>query len=99
MQLNIDENAAGTLMTLLVKDQSLVTSSELARLMLSTRELCGIEDQTGKRRAAFTYSPEFFVALDLSPCGKIWIAIAPVEDGDIEERAPLIDDEDALVTC
>jgi hypothetical protein len=97
-QLNIDEASAGTLMTLLIKDQSLVTSSELARLMLSTREICGIEDQTGKRRVAFTYSSEFFVALDLSPCGKIWLAIAPVEDGDSEERAPLID-EDSLVTC
>lgn len=97
-QLNIDESSAETLMTLLVKDQSLVASNELARLMLSTREICGIEDQTGKRRVAFEYSEESFISLDLSPSGKIWIAIAPVEDGDIEERAPLME-EDSLVTC
>lgn len=96
-QLNIDENAAGTLMTLLVKDQQLLTSTELARLMLSTRELCGIEDQTGKRRINFTYGEESFVPLNLLPRGKIWLAIAPVDDGD-EERAPLMN-EDALVTC
>mmetsp|Transcript_104732 Transcript_104732/g.337682 ORF Transcript_104732/g.337682 Transcript_104732/m.337682 type:complete len:339 (-) Transcript_104732:113-1129(-) len=98
-QLNIDESAASTLMTLLVKDQSLVASTELARLMLSTRELCGIEDQTGKRRVAFEYSEECFVSLDLSPGGKIWIAIAPVEDGEADERAPLIQEDSLLVTC
>lgn len=97
-QLNIDESAASTLMTILVKDQSLVTSRELARLILSTRELCGIEDQTGKRRVAFEYSEECFVSLDLSPSGKIWIAIAPVEDAELDERAALMQ-EDSLVTC
>merc|ERR1712217_797134 len=98
-QLNIDENSAGTLMTLLVKDQALVGSSELGRLMLSTRELIGIEDQPGKRRwTSFTYSEAFFEALGLSPSGKIWIAIAPVEDGDSDEKAPLIQ-EDSLLNC
>merc|ERR1712224_656075 len=97
-QINVDEDKSGALMTLLVKDQSLMTSQEVARLMISTREICGIEDQTGKRRETFTYSEDSFVALTLSPCGKIWIAIAPVEDGD-EEQRPLMQDEDALVTC
>lgn len=96
-QVNIEEAASATVLTLLVKDQSLIASSELARLMLSTREVFGIEDQTGKRRTDFTYSEECFVALNLLPRGRIWLAIAPVDDGD-EERAPLVK-EDALVTC
>mmetsp|Transcript_73064 Transcript_73064/g.144883 ORF Transcript_73064/g.144883 Transcript_73064/m.144883 type:complete len:324 (-) Transcript_73064:33-1004(-) len=97
-QLNIDESAAGTLMTLLVKDQALVASTELGRLMISTRELCGIEDQTGKRRMIFDYSEENFISLDLSPSGKIWIAIAPVDDSEPHERERLLSEEDAL-TC
>jgi len=96
-QLNINESESGTLMTLLVKDQALMVSTELARLMLSTREICGIEDQTGKRKVDFTYSEESFVCLSLLPRGKIWIAIAPVEDID-EEKAPLMRDDD-LVQC
>lgn len=97
-QMNIDEESTSTLMTLLVKDQQLIASQEVARLMLSTREICGIEDQTGKRRVEFTYSEDSFIALNLTPQGTIWLAIAPVEDGD-EERAPLMRDEDSLVTC
>lgn len=93
-QMNINESESSSLMTLLVKDQALMVSTELARLVLSIREICGIEDQTGKRRTDFTYSEESFVALSLRPHGKIWIAIAPVEDID-EEKAPLIR-EDAL---
>jgi len=96
-QMNINESETGALMTLLVKDQGLAISTELARLMLSTREICGIEDQTGKRKVDFTYSEDSFVALSLLPRGKIWIAIAPVEDID-EEKAPLIRDDD-LVQC
>lgn len=96
-QLNINESEASTLMTLMVKDQALMVSTEVARLMLSTRELCGIEDQTGKRKVDFTYSEDSFVCLTLVPRGKIWIAIAPVEDLD-EEKAPLIR-EDSLVQC
>lgn len=96
-QMNINETESGTLMTLLVKDQSLMVSTELARLMLSTREICGIEDQTGKRKVDFNYDLDSFVALSLLPRGKIWIAIAPVEDMD-EEKAPLIR-EDSLVQC
>lgn len=98
LQLNIDENSPSTLLTLLVKDQTLMASSELARLMLSTRELCGIEDQTGKRRTTFEYTEDFFIPLGLSPRGTIWLALAPVEDWDDSEQAPLIQD-DALVTC
>jgi len=97
-QMNIDEESTSTLMTLLVKDQQMIATQEVARLMLSTREICGIEDQTGKRRVEFTYSQDSFIALNLTPQGKIWLAIAPVEDGD-EERAPLMRDEDSLVTC
>jgi len=96
-QMNINETESGTLMTLFVKDQALMLSTELARLCLSTREICGIEDQTGKRKVDFTYSEDSFVALSLLPSGKIWIAIAPVEDID-EERHPLIR-EDSLVAC
>jgi len=96
-QLNIDENAASTLMTLLVKDQALVASTELGRLMISTRELCGIEDQTGKRRIISDYSEQNFVSLDLSPSGKIWIAITPVDDSEPHELQGLLTEEDALM--
>merc|ERR1712087_509156 len=57
LQMNIDESASGALMT----------SSELARVMLSTREVCGIEDQTGKRKIDFQYSKENFIPLTLLP--------------------------------
>jgi len=98
-QLNMNESETSTLMTLLVKDQTMLINMELARLMLSTRELCSIEDQTGKRRTQFTWGEESFVCCNLSPHGRIWIAIAPVEDMD-EERAPLMHaDEDQLVMC
>eukprot|EP00440_Ansanella_granifera_P030236 gb/GFBE01032852.1/.p1 GENE.gb/GFBE01032852.1/~~gb/GFBE01032852.1/.p1 ORF type:complete len:327 (+),score=66.66 gb/GFBE01032852.1/:1-981(+) len=98
-QLNIDESSPDTLMTLFIKDQALLTNSELARVTLSTREICGVEDQTGKRRSTFAYSEEFFLPLSLSPSGTIWIAIAPVDDGaGDEERAPLMQ-EDSLMTC
>jgi len=96
-QMNINENDTGCLMTLFVKDQTLVMSTELARLTLATREVLSIEDQTGKRKVDFTYSEDSFICLSLLPHGKIWLAIAPVEDMD-EERAPLIR-EDALVNC
>lgn len=96
-QMNINENDSTTMMTLLVKDQGLLAGSELARLMLSIREVCGIEDQTGKRRTDFVYSTEHFVELKLLPRGTIWLAIAPVDDLD-EEKAPLMND-DSLVTC
>lgn len=98
VQLNINESSPNTLLTLLVKDQNMIGGSELGRLNLSTPELCGIEDQTGKRRIAFDYSEDFFVPLGLSPMGTIWLAIAPVEDWDESERTPLVH-EDALVTC
>jgi len=81
-QMNIAESQESDILTLFVKDQSLVASTEMAKLCLSTRELCGIEDQTGKRRVDFTYSDDSFVALKLLPRGQIWIAIAPVEDVD-----------------
>jgi len=97
-QLNMNENESSTLMTLLVKDQAMLLNTEIARLMLSTRELCSIEDQTGKRRTQFTWGEESFVCLNLSPSGRIWLAISPVEDID-EERAPLMHTEDALVQC
>jgi len=90
-QLNIDEGNPSDLMTLLVKDQSLVASTVIAKLVLSTAELCGIEDQTGKRRSGFTYSHEYFIPLGLSPTGNVWIAAAPVDDFD---RA--LDDDDRL---
>jgi len=99
-QVNLDESSMGTSMTLLVKDQSFLTSGELARLILSTSELCGIEDQTGKRRISFEYNDDSFVPLSLSPSGKIWIAVSPVEDvDDGGETAPLIDDDHLLGTC
>jgi len=91
-QMNINESDTSSLMTLFVKDQGMITGTEMARLMLSTREVCGIEDQTGKRRVGFTYSDESFVPLSLVPRGKIYLAIAPVEDND-EELAPLMNDD------
>eukprot|EP00437_Effrenium_voratum_P009238 CAMPEP_0181430244 /NCGR_PEP_ID=MMETSP1110-20121109/17620_1 /TAXON_ID=174948 /ORGANISM="Symbiodinium sp., Strain CCMP421" /LENGTH=116 /DNA_ID=CAMNT_0023553547 /DNA_START=697 /DNA_END=1047 /DNA_ORIENTATION=- len=97
-QLNIDENSPDTLMTLLAKDQSLLTNSEIARLTLSTRELCGIEDQTGKRRSTFSYDEDSFLELSLNPSGKIWIAVAPVDEAAEEERSLLLQ-EDSLLPC
>lgn len=96
-QMNIDEASSGSLLTLMVKDQSLMSSTEIGRLIITTREVCGVEDATGKKRVDFMYSEESFVSMNLMPRGKIWIAIAPVEDAD-EEKAPLMQ-EDALVTC
>lgn len=98
LQLNINESSPSNMLTLLVKDQALLTSSELARLSLSTRELLSIEDQTGKRRIAFDYSENYFVPLGLSPTGTIWLAVAPVEEWDDSERTPLVKD-DSLLTC
>jgi len=98
LQLNINEDSPADLLTLLVKDQTVMASSELARLNLATREMCGIEDQTGKRRRFLDFTEEFFVPLSLSPQGTIWVAIAPVEDWDDSERTPLIHD-DELMTC
>lgn len=96
-QINISDDL-DAMMTLQVKDQALMGSSEIGKLNLSAREVFGIEDQTGKRRSSFSYCEECFVELNLIPRGRIWIAIAPVDDID-EERAPLIGDEDSLVTC
>merc|ERR1719486_566418 len=87
-QVNINESETATLMTLLVKDQALMVSTELGRLVKSTREILAIEDRTGKRISGFTYSKDNFEELSLVPRGKIWIAIAPVDDLD-EDRKPL----------
>jgi len=99
LQFNIDESAPSSIMTILVKDQKMMASSELARLMLSTRELLGVEEQTGKRRRHFEYSQEFFVPLSLSPSGTIWLAMAPVEDWDDNEKAPLLQDDNVFLCC
>lgn len=96
-QLNFEDTSSSNVMTLFVRDQSLVLSSELARLTLSNREVCGIEDRTGKRRASFNYDEGSFVALSMMPRGKIWLAIAPVEEHDDEHKSLL--HEDDLVTC
>lgn len=98
-QLNINEGQPHALVTLLLKDQSLLASTEIARLVLSTAELCGIEDQTGKRRIGFTYSPEYFVPLTLHPTGQIWIAVAPVDDRADDEMDSLLQDDDHLLPC
>jgi len=99
LQFNIDEAYPSTQLTLLVKDQGVMGSNELARLLLTTRELCGIEDQTGKRRASFEYSEDSFVLLALAPRGSIWVALAPVEDFDDSERAPLMSDDALILAC
>lgn len=96
-QLNFDDSRTDNVMTLMVRDQSLILSSELAKLTLSNREVCGIEDRTGKRRVSFNYDEGSFVALNMMPRGKIWLAIAPVQEYD-EEKAGLLAD-DSLVTC
>eukprot|EP00811_Abedinium_folium_P002846 NODE_12618_length_1213_cov_6.488950.p1 GENE.NODE_12618_length_1213_cov_6.488950~~NODE_12618_length_1213_cov_6.488950.p1 ORF type:complete len:341 (-),score=108.36 NODE_12618_length_1213_cov_6.488950:112-1134(-) len=100
-QLNLDENSKSQTMTLQVKDQTMIASSELARVKISTREICCIEDQTGKRRMDLMYTQESFVKLSLAPRGSIWIAIAPVEDSlDLEETKVLMRDrDDDLLTC
>mmetsp|Transcript_24130 Transcript_24130/g.60233 ORF Transcript_24130/g.60233 Transcript_24130/m.60233 type:complete len:327 (+) Transcript_24130:81-1061(+) len=98
LQFNIDESSPATSLTLLVKDQGVVGSAELGRLMLSTRELCGIEDQTGKRRVHFDYREDSFVPLGLAPQGMVWLALSPVEEWEESDRAPLLQ-EDALLPC
>lgn len=95
-QMNIEEDLS-SIMTLRVMDQALLASTEVGKLVLSSREIFGIEDQTGKRRRQFNYTNEHFVQLKLIPQGMIWLAIAPVDDID-EERAPLMH-EDSLMTC
>jgi hypothetical protein len=96
-QMNLNESDVHSLMTILVKDQSMIGSSELARLNLSTREICGIEDATGKRRMQFSYSEECFVELSMLPRGKLWMAIAPVCEEEDEKQALLRNDDH--VTC
>eukprot|EP00913_Durusdinium_trenchii_P034360 g32145.t1 len=66
-----------------------------ARVTLSTREICGIEDQTGKRRSTFSYDQESFVELTLMP-----LAVAPVDEanGDDETKL-LLQNEDSLLPC
>mmetsp|Transcript_36246 Transcript_36246/g.107680 ORF Transcript_36246/g.107680 Transcript_36246/m.107680 type:complete len:348 (+) Transcript_36246:98-1141(+) len=97
-QMNIDEAESSTLLTIIVKDQTWVASAELGRLMLSTREMCGIEDQTGKRRLSMEYDESCFVALELVPRGKIWIALKPVDDtDDPDDRGPGNDDDNLLM--
>lgn len=98
-QLNLDQGALNTTMTLLVKDQTMVASTELARVKVSTRELLCIEDQTGKRHSEFMYDEEYFVRLSLMPQGNIWIALSPVEDGNEENRPLMTDGDELLVTC
>jgi hypothetical protein len=94
VQLNIDEGRPASILTLLIKDQTLLTSAELGRLVLSTAEVCGIEDQTGKRKTNFTYSTEHFVPLSLNPQGTIWLAVAPVDDCNDPEGARLLDGDE-----
>lgn len=94
-QVNINESQPHSLMTILVKDQSLLANSEIARLVVSTAELCGIEDQTGKRRAGFSYSEETFLPLSLHPMGQMWIAVAPVDEVNQEGGTEV----DGLLTC
>merc|ERR1712194_165932 len=98
VQININQGNLSQSLTVLVNDQSLLRSQEIGRVTLSTAELVAIEQQTGARHHGFTYSEEHFVHLDLRPRGKIWLAIAPVEDRDDFEGAPLLED-DTLVTC
>lgn len=99
LQFNVDEAYPSEQLTLLVRDQGIVGSGELGRLTLTTREILGIEDQTGKRRSYFEYAEENFVPLGLTPAGTIWIALAPVEEWDDSERAFLINDDSLLPTC
>merc|ERR1712194_784396 len=85
-QLNVDENDPTELFTILIRDQSLLTSSTLCKLQMKSADLLQIEAQTGGQGADFTYSPNFFQELKLSPRGKIWIRVAPIED----EKLPLM---------
>jgi hypothetical protein len=98
-QINMNESETGTLMTLLVKDQSMVGSTEIARLNMSTREICGVEDATGKRRNVFSYTDDNFVELSMLPRGKIWIAIAPVCEEEDERQALLRESGKEDVMC
>jgi hypothetical protein len=101
-QMNMNESDTSALMTLLVKDQSMIGSTEIAKLTLSTREICSVEDATGKRRMTFRWGQEddAFVEMSMLPHGKIFIAIAPVCEEDDEKQALLSEKrEDALMTC
>merc|ERR1712126_652983 len=91
-QLNLDMNSsdgdAMNALTLLVKDQSLVSSTVLGRKTLTMREVYRIEACTGRITEEFTWSAPYFMEQRLEPEGRIWFRIAPVE----EEAAPLMDD-------
>jgi len=90
-QLNLDDSVAqggedSDVLTILVKDQTLVSSNVLGKKALTMREILGIENSTGKASDEFSWSDECFVELRLVPEGRIWLRIAPVE----EEGAPLL---------
>jgi hypothetical protein len=97
-QVNIGEDQAAK-MTLLVKDQAMMVSTELARVVLTKKEVFAIEDSTGKQQERnFSYSEENFQQVKLGPRGTIWIAIAPVDEWE-EEKKPLMRDDSMSVTC
>jgi len=98
-QMNMNESDTGALMTLLVKDQSMIGSTELAKLTLSTREICSVEDATGKRKNTFRWIQDDFVEMSMLPHGKILLAIAPVCEEDDEKQALLRGRDDSLMAC
>lgn len=88
-QMNVDESSSTDLMTLFVKDQHLISSTEIARVNLGVGEILAIEEKTGKQTTDLTYDEHCFLAVDLQPRGRMWIAIAPVDDGN-DERSWLM---------
>jgi hypothetical protein len=98
-QINLNQSDTSTQFTLVVKDQAIMASSELARLVLNTPDVLHVEDKTGKRSNEFSYSEEHFDKHQMSPQGWIWIAVAPVDDQPDEERKPLMTDDSLSITC
>mmetsp|Transcript_53741 Transcript_53741/g.114707 ORF Transcript_53741/g.114707 Transcript_53741/m.114707 type:complete len:330 (+) Transcript_53741:78-1067(+) len=99
LEFNIDENSQTAALTLLVMDQGVIASGEVARLRLATHELLGIEDSTGKRKRVLEYSQDTFVELALAPQGRIWLAVAPVEETSNAARDPFLEDDSLFLTC
>jgi hypothetical protein len=98
-QINLGGSDQGTQFTLVVKDQAIMASSELARLVLTGADAMQIEERTGKQSNDFAYSKAHFSEQKMHPQGSIWIAIAPVDDQPDEERKPLMTDDSLSLSC
>jgi len=72
-----------------VKDQEILTSTQLCKAVLRTKEVIELENATGRQHDDnWQYNTSNFQQVNLQPRGKIWLRVAPVMD--TEEKAPLV---------